>query len=42
MVPGPDVKMGLKGTAILYGDEVPLGYWLIRRPLAAVRRFIGI
>jgi hypothetical protein len=40
--PAPDVKMGLKGTAILYGDEVPLGYWLIRRPLAAVRRFAGI
>lgn len=40
--PAPDVKMGLKGTAILYGDEVPLGYWLVRRPLAAVRRLAGI
>jgi hypothetical protein len=35
-------KMGLQGTAVLYGERVPLGYWLVRRPLAALRRFIGV
>ncbi|MCC8180021.1 MAG: HlyD family efflux transporter periplasmic adaptor subunit [Planctomycetes bacterium] len=36
------IKLGLRGTAVLYGDDVPLGYWLIRKPLAAVRRFLGV
>ena len=40
--PDPNVKMGLQGTAALYGNKVPLGYWLLRRPLAAIRRFIGV
>lgn len=39
--PEPNMKMGLQGTAVLYGDPVPLGYWLLRRPLAAVRDFSG-
>ncbi len=39
---GSDVKTGLQGTVILYGDSVPLGYWLLRRPLGAVRKFSGI
>jgi hypothetical protein len=38
----PDLKMGLQGTAVLYGREVPLGYWLLRRPLAAIRQFLGV
>lgn len=37
-----DARLGLKGTAVLYGDEVSLGYWLFRKPLAAVRRFLGV
>ncbi|MEW6199886.1 MAG: HlyD family efflux transporter periplasmic adaptor subunit [Planctomycetota bacterium] len=40
--PASTLKMGLQGTAILYGEKVPLGYWLLRRPLAAVRRFLGV
>ncbi len=40
--PTPDVKLGLQGTAVLYGEDVPLGYWLLRRPLAAVRGDLGI
>lgn len=36
------VKLGLKGTAILYGDDVSVFYWVIRKPLAYVRRFLGI
>lgn len=35
------VKMGLKGTAILYGQEVSLFYWIVRRPWAALRNIIG-
>ena len=36
------VKLGLQGSAVLYGDSVPLGYWLLRRPLAGARKFVGI
>ncbi len=38
----PGLKMGLQGTAILYGEEVPLVYWLLRRPFGALRRYLGI
>lgn len=38
----PDVKLGLQGTAVLYGQRVSLGYWLLRRPLGAVRKYLGI
>jgi hypothetical protein len=34
-------RIGLKGTAKLYGGWVPLGYWILRRPLAAIREFIA-
>lgn len=34
-------RVGLKGTVKLAGDWVPLGYWVLRRPVAAVRQFIG-
>lgn len=40
--PTPDLKPGLQGSAVLYGPNVPLGYWLVRRPLAAVRQFLGL
>lgn len=35
-------RIGLKGTAKLYGGWVPLTYWMLRRPLAAIRSTIGI
>lgn len=35
-------QLGERGSAVLYGDEVSLGYWLLRRPLGTVRRFLGI
>jgi multidrug efflux pump subunit AcrA (membrane-fusion protein) len=35
-------RVGLKGTAKLHGDHVPLGYWMLRRPLAAVRSTLGL
>jgi multidrug efflux pump subunit AcrA (membrane-fusion protein) len=35
-------RIGLKGTAKLEGGQVPLVYWVMRRPLAAVRAWLGV
>lgn len=37
-----DSKLGLQGTAILYGEKVSLFYYLIRKPLGALRHKIGM
>lgn len=34
-------RVGLKGTAKLSGNRVPLAYWVLRRPLAAIRQVLG-
>jgi hypothetical protein len=34
-------RIGLKGTAKIYGQRVSLFYFLMRRPLAAVRQVLG-
>jgi hypothetical protein len=34
-------RVGLKGTAKLYGRWVPLVYWAMRRPIASLRTTIG-
>lgn len=34
-------RLGLKGTARIDGDTVPLVWWLFRKPLAAIRQFVG-
>lgn len=34
-------RLGLRGTAKIYGERVPLGYYLLRRPFAAARRVLG-
>jgi len=34
-------RLGLHGTAKLYGERVSLGYYLLRRPLAAARAWTG-
>lgn len=36
------VRIGLKGTAKIYGEQAALGYYLFRRPLAALRRMTGL
>lgn len=36
------MKMGLKGSAILYGKDVSALYWLFRKPLAWTRKTIGV
>ena len=35
-------RLGLKGTARIDGDTVPLVWWLFRKPLATVRQLVGI
>lgn len=37
-----DVKIGLKGTAVLFGETVPFIYWVLRRPWDTLRRMVGI
>lgn len=36
-----DARIGLRGTAKLYGERVVLGYYLMRRPLAKLREWSG-
>ena len=35
-------RIGLRGTAKIYGESVPLAVYLFRRPLAALRKTLGI
>jgi hypothetical protein len=35
-------RIGLRGTAKIYGEPVSLGYFLFRRPLATLRRWLGL
>ncbi len=37
-----NVRIGLKGTLKLHGDRVPLIYWMLRRPLASMRAWLGM
>ena len=34
-------RVGLKGTARIQGRWVPLAYWMLRRPLAGMRAWVG-
>lgn len=42
--PAPDsrIKVGSKGSAIVYGEDVCIGYWLLRKPIAGIRDFLGV
>lgn len=40
--PGPEIKLGSKGTAILYGENVSLFYYIFRKPIATLRTFLNI
>lgn len=42
LVEDTDHRVGLKGTAKLNGGWVPLGYWMVRRPWAALRGYLGV
>ncbi len=39
---GDTPRLGLKGTAKLYGERVSLFYFVFRRPLAVIRRTLGL
>lgn len=39
---GQRPRVGLKGTAKLEGARVSLGYWMLRRPVAAARAWLGV
>jgi Biotin-lipoyl like len=39
---GEPPRLGIRGTAQLYGDRVPFVYYLMRRPLAVVRQWTGL
>jgi hypothetical protein len=39
--PTDNARLGLHGTAKLYGERVLLGYYLFRRPLSALRAWSG-
>ena len=36
-----EARIGLKGTAKLQGDWVPLAYWVLRKPWAVLRQFLA-
>lgn len=38
----PPPRLGVRGTAQIYGDQAPLGFYLFRRPLSALRQWIGL
>ncbi len=42
--PGEDIglRLGLRGSAKLYGPRAPLAYNLLRKPLAKLRQWIGV
>jgi hypothetical protein len=35
-------RIGLRGTAKIYAGRVTLGYYLLRKPIAFVRRSLGV
>lgn len=41
LVAPTDHRVGLKGTARIRGQWVPLAYWVLRRPLASIRVYLG-
>jgi len=40
--PNANARIGLRGTARLSGQYVPFSYWVLRKPLIALRQFVGI
>lgn len=35
------LRIGLKGNAIIYGEEVSVAYWLLRKPWTSARKILG-
>lgn len=36
------LRLGMKGTARVYGDKVSLGYHVLRKPISAIRKNVGV
>jgi len=36
------LRLGMKGTARLYGDKVSLAYHVLRKPISAIRKTVGV
>jgi hypothetical protein len=36
------LRLGVRGTAQVYSDKVPLAFYLFRRPVSALRQWLGI
>lgn len=36
------IRPGVRGTAQVFSDRVPLAYYLLRRPIAAARQWVGL
>ena len=36
------LRLGIRGTAQVFGDKVPLAFYLLRRPIAAIRQRLGL
>ena len=39
---GKAARIGLRGTAKVSGDYVPFSYWVFRKPIVALRQYLGI
>lgn len=40
--PPEGVKLGLRGSAVIYGESVSLFYYIVRKPWYALRTFLGL
>lgn len=40
--PGSAARIGLRGTAKVSGEFVPFSYWVLRKPIVALRQFMGL
>jgi hypothetical protein len=39
---GKELRLGLKGTAKIYGDRKPLAIWILRRPIAVIKQWLTL
>ena len=42
LAPGPLPRIGLRGTAKVYAEQVSLGYYLMRKPILFLRKSLGM
>jgi hypothetical protein len=40
--PEKSLRLGIRGTSQIFGEKVPLAYYLFRRPIAAIRQRLGL